>query len=224
MLEHLITRVKRSSQANGIILCTTELPQDTVLCEIASDQNIQFYRGPTEDKLARWMGAAKASNVKLFITADGDDIFCDPELIDLGFNQLEQTGADFIEAGDVPCGAFTYGIRVTALQKVCEIKNTQDTEMMWTYFKDTGLFKLATLTNVPAVLCRPEIRMTLDYREDFDFFKNILDNLGHNDNFSLRDIIAYLDMHPEVIALNKHLQEIFLQNQKAKTKLVLKNT
>jgi hypothetical protein len=33
-----------------------------------------------------------------FVTADGDDLFCDHELIDLAFNQYMNSKVDFIKA------------------------------------------------------------------------------------------------------------------------------
>ena len=173
--------------------------------------------------MSRWYGAAKKYNVEFFVTADGDDLFCEPELIDLAFKQYMENNADFIEGQNVPCGAFTYGIKTEALKKVCEIKGTADTEMMWTYFKDTNLFKCEKLKNIDVFYKRPEIRMTLDYPEDFKFFTTVINHFSRNKKyFNLRAIISYLDKHPEVIRINQHLQEIFLANQRKKTKLIIK--
>jgi spore coat polysaccharide biosynthesis protein SpsF len=221
-IELVIDRVRRAKKAGIIVLCTTESKNDDVLCKVAKDSGIEFFRGSAEDKLMRWKGAAEKYGVEFFVTADGDDLLCDPELIDLAFTQYEQGDADFIEGKDVPCGGFTYGIKVSALNKVCEIKDTSDTEMMWVYFKDTGLFKTELLENIPEILRRPEIRMTLDYEDDFRFFKDIFDHFKDKPDFTLRDVIPYLDKNPEVVKMNSYLQERFLNNQKAKTKLVLK--
>jgi len=218
----VIDRVKRSKKAQTVVLCTTESKNDDVLCAIAKENGIEFFRGSSEDKLMRWKGAAEKFNIEFFVTADGDDLLCDPELIDLAFAQYEKNGADFIEGKDVPCGGFTYGIKVSALQNVCEIKDTSDTEMMWVYFKDTGLFKVELLENIPEILRRPEIRMTLDYDDDFKFFANIFAHFKAKPDFTLRDVIPYLDKNPDVVKINSYLQERFLNNQKAKTKLVLK--
>ncbi len=224
-IEHLIDRVKRSAKADGVVLCTTVLPEDDALCVIAEKNGIRFYRGSVEDKLERWNGAAHQYGVEFFVTADGDDLFCEPELIDLAFGQYEKHRPDFIEGKEVICGAFTYGISAAALQKVCQIKDTDDTEMMWVYFKDTGLFKTALLENVPAIFCNPGIRMTIDYPDDLRFFTTIIQHFIAQDKpvFTLRDIVSFLDAHPEVVKINQYLQERFLANQRAKTKLVLKN-
>lgn len=222
-IERLIQRVKRSQKAELIVLCTTDLPEDKILCEIAAQNGISYFQGSVADKLERWNGAAQKYDVEFFVTADGDDLFCEPELIDLAFTQYERTGADFIEGGpELICGSFTYAIKAAALKKVCEIKDSEDTEMMWVYFTDTGLFQTEKLQNVPDVFKRPEIRMTLDYDDDFQFFKNIIDHFAGRDDFTLREIVAYLDEHPEVIKINQHRQQEFLANQKKKTKLVIK--
>lgn len=222
-IEYLIERVKHSELKDLIVLCTTKRKADNILCKIASRHGIEFYRGSVKDKLMRWFETTKAYNVEFFVTADGDDLFCEPELIDLAFRQYRKSRADFIEARDIPCGAFTYGIKTNALRKVCEIKGTSDTEMMWTYFKDTKLFKVEQLKNVPEIYKRPEIRMTLDYPEDFQFFETIITELGKRKKyFNLKSILSYLDKNPEVIKINQHLQKEFLENQKRKTHLVLK--
>jgi spore coat polysaccharide biosynthesis protein SpsF len=94
--------------------------------------------------------------------------------------------------------------------------------MMWVYFTDTGLFKTEMLQNIPKVLQRPEIRMTLDYDDDLKFFKIIFDHFADNPAFTLRDVVKFLDENPDVIKINQYLQERFLDNQRSKTKLVLK--
>lgn len=222
-IQHLIRRVKKSNLADVIILCTTILKEDDILCEIAKKENINYFRGSVIDKLERWNNAAQEFFIDFFVTADGDDLFCEPELIDLAFTQYVKSKPDFIEGKNIPCGSFTYGINTTALKRVCEIKNTADTEMMWTYFKDTNLFNCEELKNIPDYYKRPEIRMTLDYPEDLEFFTIVINSLSqHKEYFNLRDIISYLDEHPEVIKINQSLQEKFLENQKKKTRLEIK--
>jgi len=228
-IQHTIRRVKKSKLANIIILATTQLPEDDILCEIAKKENIEYFRGSTKDKLERWLKTAEKFKVEFFVTADGDDLFCEPELIDLAFKQYKEKKPDFIEGDgvkgvDVPCGAFGYAIKTDALKKVCIIKDTTDTEMMWTYFKDTNLFNCQKLEKVPTIYKRPEIRMTLDYPEDLKFFKTVITDLGKQKKyFNLKDIIRFLDKNPEIVKINQFLQNKFRTNQKRSTKLKIKN-
>lgn len=222
-IEYLIKSVKRSRLADVIILCTTELKEDEILCQIASGSGIEYFRGSVKDKLMRWYQATEKFDVEFFVTADGDDLFCEPELIDLAFTQYKRSNSDFIEADKLPCGAFSYGIKTSALKKVCEIKASNDTEMMWGYFKQANLFKIKKLDEVPLPYQRPEIRMTLDYPDDFKFFEAVIKGLGGaKKDLNLKDIIDFLDRNPNIIKINQYLQKEFEENQKRKTKVVFK--
>ena len=45
MIEYLIDRLKKSKYAEKVILCTTELKEDDVLCDIARENDIDYFRG-----------------------------------------------------------------------------------------------------------------------------------------------------------------------------------
>ena len=223
-ITHLIRRVKHV-EVDHIILCTTLLKEDDILCDIATEEGIDYFRGSVRDKLERWQGAASKFEIDFFVTADGDDLFCSSDLIELALNQYLSTKPDLIESPDAICGSFTYGIKVEALNKVCDIKNSEDTEMMWTYFKDTGIFEIEELNKVPIEYLRSDIRMTLDYDDDLLFFENIINHFfnRNNINFSLSDIIKYLNQNPEVTKINSYLHDEWKKNQEIRTHLKLKN-
>ena len=220
-IQYVIDLAKRSVEKDIVVLCTTTRPEDDILEKIAEQNGIFCFRGSENDKLERWKGAVQKFGVDFFVTADGDDLLCEPELIDLGFRQYARTGADFIEGGDsIVCGGFTYGIKAGALAKACDIKGSNETEMMWTYFKDTGLFNTEAL-DCEKLFKRPDIRLTLDYIEDFRLFETIFNHFNGK-GFNLKDVIAYLDRNPDVLKINQFRLKDWADNQKKKTKLVLK--
>ena len=224
VMEMILKRAKLAKGFDAVVVCTTTRVIDDEIAEIADQNGALVYRGELEDKLARWNGAAKAYKVKNIVTFDGDDLFCEPKLLTMGAEQLVARGIDFLEAPDgLICGAFTYAFTAKALNKVCEIKASEDTEMMWTYFKDTGIFKTGKLENVPPVYFSDDIRCTLDYPEDFDFFSKVFAHFNCVDNnVDLAAIVEYLREKPEIAKINIGRQQDFLANQKAKTHLVLK--
>lgn len=225
-IEYVIQRQKHSEKANQIVLCTTTEPEDEILVDIANRNNIEVYRGSVQDKLARWLGAAKKFDIEHIVTVDGDDLFCEPELVDLAFEQLERNNVDFIQSTGIACGAFTYGFRTAALEKVCEIKDTDDTEMMWVYFTETGLFNVEELENVPKAYFRDDVRMTLDYTEDLRFFKEVVDSCKNSATQGkyphLQQILQIIDKQPALKEINFFRQEEFKSNQSQKTQLKIK--
>lgn len=224
VLEMIVKRAKLSKSADVIIVCTTERAIDDKIVDIAIKNGADYFRGSLDDKLARWLGAVNKFNLDCFATFDGDDLLCAPELIDISFEQLEKENLDYIKAPEkLAVGAFTYCIRADALRKVCQIKNTNDTEMMWTYFEDTNMFKLGILNIKDEIYLNPEVRLTLDYQEDFDFFEDIFKQFNNTENdVPLKDVMKYLDKNPQVIQINAGRAKEWRQNQINKTKLVLK--
>lgn len=224
VLEHIVQRAKLAKNFDEIVVCTTEREVDNQVADLARKLNVKVFRGSLEDKLERWNGAAKQYDIDYIVTFDGDDLFCEPVLLDMGAEQIREEAYDFIEAPPgLICGAFTYAFTAKALAKVCEIKDSTDTEMMWTYFKDSGLFRTGYLANVENVYFSNEYRLTLDYPEDFDFFTRVFEHFQCvNNDVPLMKIVAYFKEHPEIPEINIGRQQEFLDNQKKRTKLVLK--
>ncbi len=205
-------------------MCTTNEVDDDILVDIADRNGINYFRGSTDDKLDRWLNAAEKFDVDYIVTVDGDYLFCEPKLVDLAFEQFEKSNPDFIQAQGIICGAFTYGIKTSALKKVCEIKDSDQTEMMWVYFTDTGLFNVEELQGVPQRYYRDDIRMTMDYKEDLDFFIDVLRLLGKSVEYvTLDEILQIIDKNPHINKINYFRQKEFIANQDAKTNLKIKD-
>jgi spore coat polysaccharide biosynthesis protein SpsF (cytidylyltransferase family) len=222
-IQHVIERAKRSTLADIVVVCTTDQPEDDQICKLAELCGVAIFRGSERDKLARWLGAARQYKVDYFVTADGDDLFCEPALNDLALTQFKNGHADFIHSSRLIPGAFTYAIRTSALEKVCQIKDTDETEMMWVYFVQTGLFKVEELSGDLAPYIRDGVRITLDYQEDFHFFREVFDALYEIDSsMPLKDILLYIDSHPEISKINSAFNEVWSANQAKNTNLLLK--
>jgi spore coat polysaccharide biosynthesis protein SpsF len=96
---------------------------------------------------------------------------------------------------------------------------------MWTYFEDTGIFNVGVLPVKEKIYFNNEIRATLDYEDDFLFFKKIFEHFKCDENnVPLKDIAAYLNENPEIVKINAFRRLEWENNQKMKTKLVLKKT
>ena len=225
VIEHDIDRAKLAKKIDLIVLCTSDRSEDNILEEIARREKIESYRGPLQDKLVRWLGAAEKFKVDYFINFDGDDLFCDPELIDLAVEQIISNSCDFIKAPEgLVCGSFTKGISRQALKRACEIKGTSTGDQMSKYFTETGLFDIRDLLVENSIYYNKNIRMTLDYPEDLDFFKSIFNELGTDRNLTpIKKIIELIEKKPELADINFFRQKDFLGNQKSKANLAIKN-
>ena len=219
VIEHLIDRLKLAKLPDLIVLCTSTNPDDEILVDIAKKNGIKYFRGSEDDVLDRFSKAASVFNIDFIVVTWGDDLFCDPEYIDKTIELFRKTEADFIKCDELPLGTFTYGLKVDALRKVCQIKTDTDTEIWGGYFTKSGMFDVRYLKVDDENLRHPEIRMTIDYEEDFDFVKEIFDRLYKEGKvFPLREIIQLLKEHPELMDIDRKCQELYEANIKRLTK------
>lgn len=225
VIEHDIDRAKLAKKIDLIILCTSDRSEDDILEKIAIKEKIECYRGSLQDKLVRWLGATEKFNVDYFINFDGDDLFCDPELIDLAVEQIVNNPCDYIKAPeDLVCGSFTKGISYSAIKRVCEIKGTHGSDQMSKYFIETGLFDIRDLFVENPIYYNKNIRMTLDYPEDLIFFKTIFNELGIDRNLTpTKNIIELIEKKPELANINFFRQKDFLDNQRSRADLVIED-
>jgi spore coat polysaccharide biosynthesis protein SpsF len=220
VIEHLIDRLKIASEPACIILCTSTHPDDAILAEIAEKNGIESFRGSEDDKLERFLGAAEKFSLDFLAAVDGDDILCDPVYVDRTIQTLVETGADMVRCNELPLGTACNGLKVDALKKVCEMKGESDTEVWGGYFTDSDIFKVIDI--IPEEeLKRPDIRLTLDYPEDFKVFEIIFDNLYTSGSvFNLAEIVSILNKKPEILEINRKVHEEYLKGIREKTKKI----
>ena len=210
LTEHLIDRLKTAMEPDRVILCTSVHPDDTVLCDLALKKGVHVFRGSEDDKLDRYVAAAKAFDIEFFTVVDGDDIFCSAENIDRVIRTYKQTQADYIIGDHLPLGATCFGVKTSAMAKVMTLKKEKDTEVWGGYFTTTGLFACKLLEPENASWKHPEYRMTLDYPEDLEFFTKVFQALYKPGQvFSFDEIMNYLNAHPEVVAINAAAQQAY---------------
>ena len=216
-IEFLLRGLKKSRLAKEIILCTTQLRDDDVLCDIAERNNLRYFRGSSEDKLIRWHGACEQYGVDFFVNVDGDDLFFDAPLADLCFQQrLDNSGVDFIDGRGLYNDV--YGISHSSLAKVCEAKKTTDTEFIRPHFINfRDRFVVEKVQNVPEKYLKKDIRMTLDYWEDLLFFRAVIGGLQDmNFEINFDNILKFLEENPEVVKINWFREQAWKENQSIK--------
>jgi len=205
VISHMIDRLKLAKNVDEIIICTSTSKQDRTLGELAKKNNVKCFFGDPDDVLERLLGAADEFGLDYILNITADCPFADPSYADRIVEEYLESDADLIRQFDLPHGVFSYGIKLEALRKVVELKNSSDTEVWGRYFTDTGFFNVLDLDVNDKHHFRPGLRMTLDYPEDFEFFQAVFDALYIEDEvFSLTSILNFLDANPEVIELNKN--------------------
>ncbi len=136
IVEHLIERVRMARLPETVVLCTTTLPDDDVLEDVARRTGIGCFRGHPTDVLDRCLSAARAHDIDFFAIIEGDEVFCDAEFIDRVAERFLKTSADYVQVTGLPLGAYVEGIKTNALERVCEAKESSDSDGWPRYFTE----------------------------------------------------------------------------------------
>ncbi len=107
---------------------------------------------------------------------------------------------------------FCYGIKVSSLKKILEIKAIKESTNWERYYTETGLFKVHDLKIKNKNHRWSRLRLTLDYLEDLRFLRLIFKKLSKkNIYFNLKEIIPYLKK-PDILKINQFLTDTYLKN------------
>src|SRR3989344_3442232 len=221
VIQHIIERAKLVSSADIIVLCTSTEKSDDILELIAKENGIEVFRGSPNDVLERLLGAAQKFGIDYFINYTGDNIFCDPELMDLGINQMIDDDLDFINPENLIVGGATYCIATRALKKVCRLKNNDNTESYSQYFMTRKEFKVADLKVDDPIFynTNTKVRATIDYPEDLEFARRVFDEFNTDiNNVPLRKILELIEQKPEIGRINFFRQKDWSNRQKIQKK------
>lgn len=208
MIGHLIDRLKLAQVSQQIIICTSTLPQDDPLEEIAAQESIECFRGDPDDVLLRLTRAAEKFKVDQVCSCTGDNPFIDPVYLDRLMKFHVSGRYDLTTCAGLPLGVGAYAVSHSAMQRACEIKAEKDTEMWGPLFTDTGQFACAVFSDIDEDVRWPALRLTVDTPEDFSLITAIFDELYQPGQvFPLTEIVALCRRRPDLVALNSAVQQ-----------------
>ena len=212
VIERLIDRIKEINNITDIVLCTSTNSQDKPLVDIAQKNNIYYFTGDEDDVLKRLLDAAKLFNLNYFLGITADNPLITIHYSNLIVDEIKTNKYDFIKLEGLPLGVATYGMKVKALEVVCKIKSIIDTEI-WGYLIDRAeIFDVKTI-KIADKLNRPELRLTLDYNEDYELIRNIYSNISFKKILNLYNVINYLDKNPEIAKINQDCIQLDLDEK-----------
>jgi cyclase len=205
-LWYVLDRMKQPGLPDVRVVCTSTNAEDDEIAALAESQGWEVFRGNEEDVLERYLGAANQFDIDFFVNVDGDDLFCDADYVDKLIERYRQTNADYIHCNGLPLGGAPIGVKTEALREVCARKAETETQGWGKYFVRSGLFKTKEI-EVEEDVRRPHYRMTLDYPEDLEFFRAVVRGVdpAHTGRLDLRDVVSFLDKHPEVAAISEQV-------------------
>lgn len=205
MLARQIERVKRSRQIDTLVVATSYYEDDDPVAELAEWLEVPCVRGPLADVLDRFAKAANSYPADHILRLTGDCPLADPTVIDALIAFHTDNGFDYASntlERTYPHGLDAEIMRAEALKTAWrEAETDHEREHVTPYlYANPQMFRLGGMRH--SANCAHH-RWTVDYPEDLSLVHAVFEALlPENPDFSWTDVMAFLDAHPDVAAIN----------------------
>ena len=213
ILFFLIKRIKEEFQEElikekiKIIIVTSDEPENREFKNFQKDGATVFY-GSINNIPLRHLQAAKAHSLDSIISIDGDDILCSVKGMRAVYEALMQ-GAKYAKTLNLPFGMNSSGYSKNFLESSLNGHFDDILETGWGRIFDQSQL---TEIQVPFPVQDNVLRFTLDYDEDYQFFKSVIEAFG-DDIFSVQDQdIVSLVMNRELYLINESISKQYWDN------------
>jgi spore coat polysaccharide biosynthesis protein SpsF len=210
LLVRMVERVQAAVLSGTVVVATSINPEDDVLAELCRAEDLLCYRGDPEDVLDRHYRAGQTLEATTVIKIPSDVPLIDPRVIDrvISYYLAHEGDYDFVSnlhPASYPDGNDVEIMTMPALETAWReatrpLEREHTTPYLW---ENADRFRVGNVAWEMGLDYSMSHRWTIDYPADYDFISVVYEALYSPDrHFSLEDILAYLEEHPEVAAIN----------------------
>lgn len=212
MLAHVFTRSRAIQGVDDVVVATTTRSEDDAIVDLCRDRRWPCFRGSEDDVLDRYFqaGVSVGAEHVVRITADCP-LICPLEGARV-VQRHRETGADYthnitVWGSGMPLGTgvevFTMQSLETSWQDGLEPHHREHVDEY--VGEHPERFRIERVV-APPRLHRPELRLTVDTREDLALVREIYRSLYRAERvFPLDDVIALVDANPKLLELNRRV-------------------
>ena len=190
-----------------IIIVTSDEPENRAFEQFTQD-GITVYYGSINNIPLRHFQAAKAYSLDGIVSIDGDDILCSTKGMRAVYDALIQ-GCAYVKTSNLPFGMNSMGYSKNFLESSLKGHFNDILETGWGRIFDQSQLKEIYL---PFAIYNNALRFTLDYEEDYQFFKSIIEAFG-DDIFTVQDEeIVRLVTNEKLYLINESISKQYWDN------------
>lgn len=161
-----------------VVLATTTLLEDDLLCEEADRLGVTVVRGSADDVLGRYAFAASLLGAPAIIRATADNPAVDLDAPLRTLDILLRSGADYVVDYGLPLGGTVEAMTTAALVRAAALATEPyDREHVTPFVRRDGRSR-AIDALAPTSLRRPDLRFTVDTADDLDYLRRIYHEAG----------------------------------------------
>lgn len=161
-----------------VVLATTTLLEDDLLCEEADRLGVTVVRGSADDVLGRYAFAASLLGAPAIVRATADNPAVDLDAPLRTLDILLRSGADYVVDYGLPLGGTVEAMTTAALVRAAALATEPyDREHVTPFVRRDGRSR-AIDALAPTALRRPDLRFTVDTADDLDYLRRIYHEAG----------------------------------------------
>lgn len=208
MLQRVVVRARRARSLGRVVVATTTDPGDDSVAAYCRKQGFPVFRGDPYDVLDRYYQAAKRFDSEIIVRLTADCPVIDPREIDRTVSAFLEAKVDFAANRlpppwhrTTPIGMDTEVVTFQALERAWREAEAQYTRehVMPYFYEEAGRFNILLVDHDPDL---GELRLTVDTPEDLELVRKVYAHFGNSDEFSMDEMVALLESHPELRQLN----------------------
>lgn len=210
MLARVVNRTRRADTLDAVVVAATTQPSDDAIVHLCQRQDWLYFRGSEKDALDRYYRAASVFKADVIVRITSDCPLIEPEIIDRVTNEFltYYPGVEYVSnilARTFPRGLDVEVMSFNALQNAWR----EDHNPAWREHVTPHIWrhpKKFKIRNVAIDEDYAYMRWTVDTIEDLTFVRKIYDHF-QNDTFTWKEVLHLLEIHPEWLEINRHVQQ-----------------
>jgi len=211
VLSWMLLRTRRAKLIDQVMVATTTDPSDDDIVALCEECGSEVYRGSMHDVLDRYYQAAVQAQADVVVRLTADCPFIDPQMLDDNIHTFLSAEPPLDFAANrlpldrtVPIGLDTEICTFQALETAwSEPSDPHHREHVMPYFyENPQRFNILHIRHQPDY---GHMRWTVDTPEDLDFLRAVVRYFPNRDDFSWREVLTILEIHPELARINANI-------------------
>ncbi|MGL1862874.1 MAG: NTP transferase domain-containing protein [Pseudodesulfovibrio sp.] len=179
LLQYLLESLGRCNSIKTLAVATSVEESDDAIADYCAANNVPCFRGPLDDVVARFLGAAEDQQLEAFVRICGDSPLLDYRLVDLAVRLFEKSDADLVTnvlVRSFPKGQSVEVVRRAALKRAhADVMTAEQKEHVTKVFYDDPA--AYTIQSFESGEEWGELQLSVDTVEEMGRFDNVVSRM-----------------------------------------------
>ena len=196
MLDFLYKKLHLSKKVKKIFLATSPLLEDKSLVDLSKKAGYNIHLGHPVSVLDRMLELCLNQKLGSIFRVTGDNPFTDIKLIDQMIDLMLENDLDYVRVNGVPFGVSGELFSTKYLWKLyMNMENPMSSEYLTLFVLNDNDARKGCIDVESSIKDMKYINLSVDYQEDLDRVKKLLEKLGDKDPYAINmvDLVEYID-------------------------------